>query len=81
MFGYTPIDQWKYHIFKCIISRKEVEGLKDKPDFLIPDHRQFIIYHLTDIDAIQKIMAAGRWLIQSTKKMFIEVDFPSQKAP
>jgi hypothetical protein len=51
-FRNSCINQRQGHILKGRCSWKQIEGLKDKADFLIPDISQLIIAHLTNIQLI-----------------------------
>jgi hypothetical protein len=41
--GPVPQMQWERDILEAVQSRQQIEELKDEPDFVPPDTRQFVI--------------------------------------
>src|SRR5690606_7111356 len=54
-FIVTRIDQWQGNVIQAGGTRKQVEGLENKTDFLVPYFRKFILRHVTYIFGIQYV--------------------------
>ena len=56
---HTGVDQGQLHVVKRRRPGQQVEGLKDETDLLVPDERQLVVVHDTDILSVQPIRTAG----------------------
>ena len=54
------IDQRQLHVVQRRRARQQVEGLKDEPDLLVANARQFIVGHVADEVPVDVILPAGR---------------------
>ena len=66
--GYARIDQRQLHVVQRSGARQQVEGLKNKADFLVADARQLVVGHLADQVAVDVVLPARR-RIQATDQV------------
>ena len=58
--AHAGIDQRQLDIVQRGGAWKQVEGLKNEPDFLVPDARQIVVDHIADEVSVDVIQALGR---------------------
>src|SRR5690242_4299124 len=59
-FGRSPVvDERQFDIVECRGARQQVEGLEDKPDFLITNIGKFVVRQFADQPSVQPVLAVG----------------------
>ena len=53
------INQRQFHVVQSRSARQQIESLENEADFLVPDARQLIVFHIADQLAVQVIQALG----------------------
>jgi hypothetical protein len=55
------VNEGQLHIPQAVSARKKIEGLKNKTDLAIPNHRQLIVRHAGNVASIEFVTpGAGR---------------------
>ncbi len=66
--GNAPVNQRQLDVVQSGGARQQIESLKDEPDFLIANTREFIIVHLRNVLAVKPIISL-RSRIETTNQV------------
>src|SRR6267378_1878612 len=75
----TAIYKRKLHVSQRVRTRKQIESLKNKTDFLVANFSKLIVVHLADLDAIEFVLTGIR--VSRQADVIHHGDFPGAAGP